>query len=92
MANSVHYAGKAFDMRTRIYTKGQVEAIVDELFTLLGEDYDVIDEGDHVHVEPSSRSGAAQTGPVRVRSKQQYDRLPKGAQYVAPDGSLRVKG
>ncbi len=51
MANSFHYQGKAFDMRTRIYTKGQVAAIVDELFTLLGEDYDIVDEGDHIHIE-----------------------------------------
>lgn len=29
--------------------------------------------------------------PKPVRSKQEYDRLPKGAQYLAPDGSLRVK-
>lgn len=51
MSKSLHYQGKAFDMRTRIYTKGQVEAIVDELFVRLGDDYDVIDEGDHIHIE-----------------------------------------
>ena len=32
-----------------------------------------------------------QSGPVRVRSKQEYDRLPRGAEYIAPDGSHRRK-
>lgn len=31
-------------------------------------------------------------GPVKVRSKQEYDRLPSGTAYIAPDGSQRVKG
>lgn len=52
--------------------------------------FDVINEGDHVHVEPASRGGSG--GPVQVKSKQQYDRLPAGSQYIAPDGSVRVKG
>ncbi len=51
---------------------------------------------DHVHVEPGpalgrqirSRGGGA---PTRVPSKQQYDRLPSGAEYTAPDGSRRRK-
>lgn len=50
--------------------------------------FDVINEGDHVHVEPSSRTA----GVVPVRSRQEYDRLPSGAAYIAPDGSQRVKG
>jgi hypothetical protein len=49
--------------------------------------FDVINEGDHVHVEPSSRSA----GPVRVRTKQEYDKLAPGTPYIAPDGSQRVK-
>lgn len=32
------------------------------------------------------------SAPVQVKSKQQYDALPSGAHYIAPDGSLRVKG
>lgn len=52
--------------------------------------FDVINEGDHVHVEPASRG--APSGPVQVKSKQQYDRLPSGRQYIAPDGSVRTKG
>jgi hypothetical protein len=49
--------------------------------------FKVINEGDHVHVEPTR--GAS--GPARVRSKQEYDRLPSGTPYIAPDGSQRVK-
>lgn len=30
-------------------------------------------------------------GATRVSSKQQYDRLPSGTSYIAPDGSRRVK-
>lgn len=30
-------------------------------------------------------------GPQRVATKAQFDRLPSGTQFIAPDGSLRVK-
>lgn len=33
-----------------------------------------------------------QVGPARVMNKAQYDQLPAGAQYMAPDGSIRTKG
>lgn len=33
----------------------------------------------------------ASAGPVRVRSKQQFDRLPKGTKFIAPDGTTRIK-
>lgn len=29
--------------------------------------------------------------PAMARSKQEYDRLPSGTQYIAPDGSVRIK-
>lgn len=54
--------------------------------------YDVINEGDHVHVEPGPRMArTAQAGPKRIRSKQEYDRLPSGTEFIAPDGSHRRK-
>lgn len=34
---------------------------------------------------------AANSGPQQVSSKAQYDRLPSGTQFIAPDGSVRVK-
>lgn len=75
------------------------------LKALFGPDFDVIysendktgRHNDHVHVEPGPRLGAqirgggARGGPVKVASKQQYDRLPSGAEYIAPDGSRRRK-
>ncbi len=47
--------------------------------------FDVINEGTHVHVEPKTR------GPVKVKSKQQFDKLASGTEFIAPDGSRRVK-
>jgi hypothetical protein len=29
--------------------------------------------------------------PVRITSQQEYDQLPSGAQFIAPDGSTRIK-
>lgn len=50
---------------------------------------------DHVHVEPGPTLGkqirSRGRGPVRIASKQQYDRLPSGSEYIAPDGSRRRK-
>ncbi len=37
----------------------------------------------------SGTSGA--TGPARISSEADYAKLPKGAQYMAPDGSIRTK-
>lgn len=39
-----------------------------------------------------AQGGGYYGGAVQVRSKQQYDALPAGATYIAPDGSTRVKG
>lgn len=58
----------------------------------------------HIHAE--ARRGGARTdprpyfgisgsqqaaGPARIRSRQQYERLASGAEYIAPDGSRRRK-
>ena len=51
MAGSKHYEGNAFDLRTWIYTEGEVSVFVGELQHALGVDYDVINEVDHIHVE-----------------------------------------
>lgn len=50
-AGSKHYEGNAFDLRTWIYTEGEVSVFVGELQRALGVDYDVINEVDHIHVE-----------------------------------------
>lgn len=40
---------------------------------------------------PQSPTQAAPTQASAPRSKQEYDALPSGTQYTAPDGSVRVK-
>ena len=47
MNGSLHYQGKAFDLRTWHV----IEEVAKQLRTYLGKDYDVIVEKDHIHVE-----------------------------------------
>lgn len=73
------------------------------LKALFGPNFDVIysendktgRHNDHVHVEPGPRLGAQIRGrgnaPVKVATKQQYERLPSGTKYIAPDGTERTK-
>jgi hypothetical protein len=49
--NSLHYSGNAVDLRTRDLTQAQINNIVENLQEQLGDDYDVIFEGDHIHIE-----------------------------------------
>ena len=51
----------------------------DGTFTLIPRDYG------GQQAQPSAQ-------PQRVVSKQDYDALPPGTPYIAPDGSRRVKG
>jgi hypothetical protein len=37
-------------------------------------------------------SGGQATAPAKPITKAEYDKLPKGATYTAPDGSQRTKG
>ena len=48
IAYSKHYFGEAIDIRP---PKTDRENKINKLKERLGEDFDVIDEGDHVHVE-----------------------------------------
>lgn len=52
--NSLHYHGKAFDLRTR--DVADAVAMREELQQRLGLDFDVILEPDHIHVEYDPRS------------------------------------
>jgi RHS repeat-associated protein len=49
--DSLHYTGEAIDLRTRDLTDRQRRRAVERLREELGDDYDVVDEGDHIHVE-----------------------------------------
>lgn len=50
-ATSLHYAGSAADLRIRDLPEGVAPAIVTDLEDALGDDFDVILEGDHIHME-----------------------------------------
>jgi len=50
-AGSLHYIGSAFDMRTRNMNTIVKQRASDEIRTRLAEDYDVVLESDHIHVE-----------------------------------------
>jgi RHS repeat-associated protein len=52
---NIHYEGNAVDLRTRDLTSPQAEHAVEGLRRNLGDDYDVILEGDHIHVEYDPR-------------------------------------
>ena len=50
-AASLHYRGLAFDVRTRDWSRQDTDIFKQELTRHLGTAYDVVDEGDHIHVE-----------------------------------------
>jgi hypothetical protein len=53
---------------------------------------DVINEGDHVHIEPSGHVRmASNNAPRAVHSEAEFDALPSGAEFIAPDGTHRRK-
>lgn len=49
--NSLHYSGYAADLRIRDLTPTQEANIYSELKHILGNDYDVVLEIDHIHLE-----------------------------------------
>ena len=48
---SRHFSGHAIDLRTRHLSLTQINAWIDAIKEALGRDYDVIFEGNHIHVE-----------------------------------------
>jgi len=48
---SLHYVGAAFDARTRHLANGLAQVITGELRERLADDFDVVLEPDHIHVE-----------------------------------------
>ena len=51
MEGSLHYKARAVDLRSRHVASDALPKIIDELKERLGKDFDVILEGDHIHVE-----------------------------------------
>lgn len=49
-ADSLHYAGKALDLRTW-HVSGREGQVVADLQRALGDDFDCVAEADHIHIE-----------------------------------------
>ena len=56
MHGSLHYVGAAVDLRMPTHF---VEEIVDELKERLGDQYDVVLESDHIHIEFQPKVGGS---------------------------------
>jgi hypothetical protein len=50
-----------------------------------------LDEGDHSHLAFAGGPAGGTTKPHKVASKAEFDKLPSGAHFIAPDGSVRMK-
>ena len=59
MNNSLHFNGFAVDFRSRTFTEPQLINVIQELKVSLGENYDVVKEIDHIHVEYDPKKGMA---------------------------------
>ncbi len=51
MTGSLHYAGAAIDIRTRDLPPADVPKVLAQIKTCLGDDFDVLIEVDHIHIE-----------------------------------------
>ena len=51
MAGSLHYAGAAIDLRTRDVAPADVQKLITQIKACLGDDFDVLLEVDHLHIE-----------------------------------------
>ena len=51
MAGSLHYSGAAIDVRTRDLQPADVQKIIARIKSCLGDDFDVLLEVDHIHIE-----------------------------------------
>ena len=51
MTNSKHYSGNAVDLRTHYFDKETQLKVTGQLQSQLGQDYDVVLEGTHIHLE-----------------------------------------
>ena len=54
---SLHYVGCACDIRSRDMPQTHYDEIFEELKKALGEDFDLVDEGDHWHCEFQPKTG-----------------------------------
>ena len=54
---SLHHSGAAFDLRTKPYLEERIKDIVREIRDALTEEFDVVLEKDHIHVEFQPKEG-----------------------------------
>ena len=54
---SLHFRGDGVDLRTRHLQEHAVGPIIDEMKDKLGPDFDVVLEGNHIHVEFQPKTG-----------------------------------
>ena len=50
-AKSLHYSGCAIDIRTRFFEFDEVSLVAADIRGRLTEDFDVVVESDHIHIE-----------------------------------------
>jgi hypothetical protein len=51
MTNSLHYSGYAFDCRIWTLEEDMRQPVANDIGAALGEDFDVVLESDHLHLE-----------------------------------------
>ena len=69
-ADSLHYSGNAVDLRVWGLSDAQRADYAQQIRDLVGDNYDVIDEGDHIHVEydpPNADSAPSNAGDSNCR-------------------------
>lgn len=87
VAGSYHLTDQARDF---VPPKGMSMAGLHDELKKAFPGFDVLNEGDHVHIEPKEGTPRA-SGPVKVRSVQEARRLPSGTVFVTPDGRTMRK-
>lgn len=51
MPKSKHYTGEAIDTRTRYFNRSKQKELTQDIKTQLGNEFDVVLERDHIHIE-----------------------------------------
>lgn len=75
-AGSYHYFGRAVDLRTRYFSTAEKQLVVDELRASLPNDYFVLLESTHIHVQYNSHE------KKKIHPSSDYARLLSAAQDV----------
>jgi len=73
--NSLHYKGKAIDLRTRDLSRKQVNNIVTKLRNKLGHNYDVLIEVRHIHIEYDPKENKRQKSARNVQTQNNLKEL-----------------